>query len=122
MTDQAPERQISGLGARRTTKPDVSSLRAANRRVEVTTTAPVTPPAKQEPTSKKALTVYVEADVNARARAAFKATRAQENDASWSEFIQSAIERETHRREEAYNAGRSFGADNSPLPVGRPLK
>jgi hypothetical protein len=56
-----------------------------------------------------------------RAKAAYLATSSQEMDASWSEFISSAIMNEVLRRERLYNAGEPFPGGSRNLTPGRKL-
>lgn len=74
---------------------------------------------REQPKTKT--TVYLDRGIQGRARAAYRATGHLENDRSWSEFIEKAIQREVHRREEAHNAGEAYGEDTTPLTPGRPI-
>ncbi|WP_372512840.1 ParB family protein [Paenarthrobacter ureafaciens] len=56
-----------------------------------------------------------------RAKAAFEATRGQEMDASWSEFISRAVMNEVLRRERVYNEGNPFPGGTRNLAPGRKL-
>jgi len=93
--------------------------------------APATPASEEAPkakksaeatTAKRTLTVYVGGEVRQRARAAYKATNYEERDATWSDFVEKAIQAETERRERKYNHGKQFEGGAERLRGGRPLK
>lgn len=67
------------------------------------------------------MTTYVPRSVRGRAQTAFEATRYLEGDGSWSEFVATALERETARREKLHNDGKPYPAREGRLPAGRPL-
>ncbi|MFJ4264692.1 hypothetical protein ACIPYU_19810 [Paenarthrobacter nicotinovorans] len=60
-------------------------------------------------------------DARKRAKAAFNATRGQEEDASWSEFVSRAVMNEVYRRERLYNQGEPFPGGTRNLSPGRSL-
>ena len=150
MTDETPDRIISGLpsrhskGAEPTAGGDLRRLRKKNREqqppvaatgatvdqqshVSVTGTratnaaVPVEPSEPQEdPTARS--TIYFRKPNLARARRAFRATQHLEGDRSWSDFVDKAVAAETIRRESAHNQGQAFRGPDGPLAAGRPLE
>lgn len=68
------------------------------------------------------MTVYIGGDVRRRARAAFQATSYQEQDSTWSDFVEKAILEEAKRRERKHNGGRPFAGGERRLTGGRPFK
>ena len=93
---------------RRASKPSTTKRRAKK-------------PASVGEEGKRSMSVYVPASVQERAKAAYKRTHVDEDETSWSEFVEHAIVAETKRREEIYNGGQPFAGD-SRLPTGRPLR
>jgi hypothetical protein len=67
------------------------------------------------------VSAYVSADTANRAKNAFRATGHLEGDASFSEFIETAIIRELERREQLHNDGHEYSTDSGKLSAGRPL-
>jgi hypothetical protein len=141
MTD-APNRTIAGLTPRAT--PDLSRMQKRNRAAqpldasETAEQTPVTPTPSKAPAARKSratakqtpptgtandrVNAYAPAALLERAKATFKATRNFEGDASWSDYVASALLAETQRREAQYNAGESYPSDGARLPAGRPLR
>lgn len=74
-----------------------------------------------EAASKEQMTTYIPPSLRGRAQTAYEATRFQEGDASWSEFVATALERETQRREQLHNDGRPYPPKSGKLSAGRPL-
>lgn len=135
----APNRQIGGLAPRKAPA-DFSRLQRRNRpdpdsvapaAADPRDAAPTAPPAPRTPvpprapaaavSTNKRMTVYVREDVTYRAKAAFRATNALEGDSSWSHFIETAILRETERREQLHHNNEPYAPDSTPLSPGRPL-
>jgi len=147
MTD-APDRKIGGLSPR-TATPDLTRLLHRNREAPVTTDVNgATPliakdteisPRKPKRTGKQTtartkkleetsesgvvapMTIYVDTNIRARARAAFKATSHLEDDKTWSAFVQKAIMAETKKRELEHNNNEPYESDGGKLSAGRPL-
>lgn len=146
-SDALPDRKIGGLPGRPGGgTPDLRRLRKQNREQPPPTSPPLpptpsptthaevaetTPPASvetggvrdqaPEATSTKRTTVYIGGDAFSRARGAYRATRTHENDRSWSDFVEKALDAEAVRRERLYNNGAPFGGVDSPLSPGRPI-
>jgi hypothetical protein len=78
-------------------------------------------PAGETDVTKRRATIYLDANLTARAKAAYKATSYAEGDRSWSDFVEKAIDSLVHAREEAHNEGRPYEPDSSRLAPGRPL-
>jgi hypothetical protein len=76
------------------------------------------------PTSsrKPSATFYIPEALQARGRAAYRATAHIEGDESYSHMAAKAYEAEVVRREQLYNNGEPFGGGQGPLPAGRPLQ
>lgn len=68
------------------------------------------------------LSGYTTTDFASLAKSTYKATAHLEDEASFSDFLQSAVDREIKRRQELYNDGRPFAASTSRLQAGRPLR
>jgi hypothetical protein len=68
-----------------------------------------------------AVTFYMDDDLRRRARAAYRHTRAEERDASWSDLIAKALLAEVLRRERLHNGSRAFEGDAHRLAPGRPI-
>jgi hypothetical protein len=83
---------------------------------------PKAPKSAEATTAKKTMTVYIGGDVRRRARAAFQATSYQEQDSTWSDFVEKAILEETQRRERKHNGGKPFAGGEQRLTGGRPFK
>lgn len=79
----------------------------------------VSKPARTSATEQ--VTYYMPAHARKRAKAAFNATRGQEEDASWSEFVTRAVMNEVYRRERLYNEGEPFPGGTKNLSPGRTL-
>ncbi|GGC17620.1 ParB family protein [Cellulomonas carbonis] len=144
MSEPAPNRTITGFGARPRSggvHPDASRLLARNRTTQPApeasvslsppaTVAPIppapTPPAPaaaRRPTkAKEQLNVAVPRDVRARIRAAYRATAHTEGHTSFSDLISAVLDAEATRLEQQYNEGRPFTGGEQPLPPGRPLE
>jgi hypothetical protein len=151
MTDPAPDRTIGGPPPRTVRpEPDLSRM-IADRRTEAPTQPSSEAPAAQEPpqprqtaasTPKRAptatrvarppasaqsaggtskSTTYLSDATRERARAAYRATNQNEDDISWSDFVEKAIAAEAQRRELLYNGGEPYAGDSSRLRAGRPL-
>lgn len=56
------------------------------------------------------------------AKGTYKATAHLEDEASFSDFLQAAVDREITRRQQLYNDGRPFAVSTSRLQAGRPLR
>jgi hypothetical protein len=67
------------------------------------------------------VTFYIDDGLRHRAKAAYRHTCADEQDASWSDMITKALAAEVRRREGLYNAGRAFEGDTERLTPGRPI-
>jgi hypothetical protein len=67
------------------------------------------------------VSAYLSESTYVRARAAFKSAAHLEGDSSWSDFVDSALQREAQRREAAHHYGHPFSATTSKLSPGRPL-
>lgn len=80
-----------------------------------------TAPSAADAASKEQMTTYIPPSLRGRAQTAYEATRFQEGDASWSEFVATALERETQRREQLHNDGRPYPPKAGKLSAGRPL-
>lgn len=78
-------------------------------------------PSAADAASKEQMTTYIPPSLRGRAQTAYEATRFQEGDASWSEFVATALERETQRREQLHNDGRPYPPKSGKLSAGRPL-
>lgn len=78
-------------------------------------------PRAAEAGSKEQMTTYIPPSLRGRAQTAYEATRYLEGDGSWSEFVATALERETQRREQLHNAGEPYPARTEKLRAGRPL-
>jgi hypothetical protein len=109
---------ISGPPARRPSA-GVQNLLRANREPAVETPAAEAAPARVNQT--KQITFYMRAADRERAKAAYLATSSQEMDASWSEFISSAVMNEVLRRERVHNNGEPFQGGTRNLTPGRKL-
>jgi len=127
MSEPAPNRTITGLGAPRArpsggVHADASRLLARNR-------APQPGPASAGPAdqpksgqrAKEQLNVAIPVDVRARIRAAYRYTGVTEGHRTFSGLITSLLEAEARRLESQYNDGRPFTGGGEPLPSGRPL-
>jgi hypothetical protein len=106
---------ISGPPARRPS--GVQSLLRANR--EPAAETPAAEPAPARVNQTKQVTFYMRAGDRERAKAAYLATSSQEMDASWSEFISSAVMNEVLRRERVHNNGEPFSGGTRNLTPGR---
>jgi len=78
-------------------------------------------PASEIDATKRRATIYLDATLTARAKAAYKATSYAEGDRSWSEFVEKAIDSLVRAREETHNDGQPYEPDASRLAPGRPL-
>lgn len=99
----------------------VQNLIKANR--ESSSEAPQAPTAAAaaRTSTREQVTYYMPGDARKRAKAAFNATRGQEEDASWSEFVTRAVMNEVYRRERLYNQGEPFPGGTRNLSPGRTL-
>jgi hypothetical protein len=61
------------------------------------------------------------ADLRQRVRAAFKATRNDEDDESFGDMMRKIVAAECERREAVYNGGQRYSGDSRPLRAGRPI-
>jgi hypothetical protein len=137
-----PDRSIKGL-APRAGAPDFSRLQRRNR---ITTDAPAPAPVVAVPVTeasappapapaipepgppatasaeRERVTTYLDGQLRARAREAYRATSHLEGDKSWSDFVERAILAEVERREVAHNNGDVYAGDTTRLSPGRPLK
>lgn len=71
---------------------------------------------------KPSATFYIPEALQARGRAAYRATANVEGDESYSHMVAKAYEAEVVRRETRYNNGEPFSGGQGPLPAGRPLQ
>jgi len=130
-----PPRDLSRMMADHRADADPSGS-APTTVVEVPTVV-VEPPepraaARRTPTRKKtsaqakspkpAMTSYVDAEVQRRAKAAYSATNYFEKDGSWSKFVERALLNEAKRREAEYNHGRPYEGGTEPLSPGRTVE
>jgi hypothetical protein len=99
----------------------VQNLIKANRESGSEATQPAATPAPARTSSREQVTYYMPGDARKRAKAAFNATRGQEEDASWSEFVTRAVMNEVYRRERLYNSGEPFPGGTRNLTPGRTL-
>jgi hypothetical protein len=82
-----------------------------------------TEPAPEIPSVGKVKdTVSLNSDVIYRAKRAFLATRSFEDEASWSEFVETAIIALVEKREAEYNKGKKFDSSKTKLTAGRPMR
>lgn len=72
--------------------------------------------------SRARLSGYTTSDFASLAKSTYKATAHLEDEASFSDFLQAAVDREIKRRQELYNDGRPFATSTSRLQAGRPLR
>ncbi len=123
---EATDRTIGGL-ARREPAPGASRLIRQNRPTPEASAAPVDEPgaaprpAAAHSTSRTKMTFYLDANLQNRARAAFKATRHLEDDDSFSDMIARALEAEIRRREIQYNDGSAYPGSDDRLAPGRSI-
>lgn len=143
MTEETPDRIISGLPSRptkaaepaggdlrrlrkknREQQPRVTATGPQNRASATTQAAPTAPAERSEPQEELTTrsTIYFRKPNLTRARRAFRATQHLEGDRSWSDFVDKAVAAETRRREAAHNHGDAFGGPDGPLAAGRPLE
>lgn len=99
----------------------VQNLIKANRESSSEATQARTEPASVPTSTREQVTYYMPGDARRRAKAAFNATRGQEEDASWSEFVTRAVMNEVYRRERLYNQGEPFPGGTRNLSPGRSL-
>jgi hypothetical protein len=88
------------------------------------TTVPDAPKAVPRSTmapGRTSITFYLPERLRNRARTAFRATRAEETDHSWSDMLTKALIAEVERREEAHNEGKKFIGTDERLKAGRPI-
>lgn len=126
MTDaNAPRRRIEGVSAlsrmRSTPAAPVSAPPRAPESAPEPAAAPTSPTAVEQGTRAR-LTGYTTSDFASLAKSTYKATAHLEDEASFSDFLHAAVDREIKRRQELYNDGRPFAASTSRLPAGRPLR
>ena len=67
------------------------------------------------------ITFYLSDVLRNRARAAYRVTSFEEQDASWSDMLGKALLAEVERRERIHNLGEHFAGGEEPLPPGRPI-
>lgn len=141
--NDTPSRPIAGLLPRAANPVDLSRLQRHNRAAENDATStdetprPVEPmsavvvalpaPTQEPPppptgssTTPDRVTVYLPAELRARARTAYRATAHLEGDRTWSEFVERAILAEVERREDTYNHGEPYPGHSDRLAPGRP--
>ncbi|BCW12831.1 hypothetical protein NtRootA2_41130 (plasmid) [Arthrobacter sp. NtRootA2] len=99
----------------------VQNLVKANRESGPEHAQPAPKPKPARTSAREQVTYYMPADGRKRAKAAFNATRGQEEDASWSEFVTRAVMNEVYRRERLYNEGEPFPGGTRNLTPGRTL-
>lgn len=99
----------------------VQNLIKANRESGNEVTQAPTASASAPTSAREQVTYYMPGDARKRAKAAFNATRGQEEDASWSEFVTRAVMNEVYRRERLYNQGEPFPGGTRNLAPGRSL-
>lgn len=100
----------------------VQNLLKANRGPVADSPQPTSEPVRSPmPSATKQVTYYMPEGSRTRARAAYNATRGQEEDASWSEFVTRAVMNEVYRRERLYNEGEPFPGGTRNLAPGRTL-
>jgi hypothetical protein len=78
-------------------------------------------PQPQFAPKRTSITFYLPERLRNRARTAFRVTRADENDHSWSDMLAKALLAEVERREEAHNDGEKFIGTDERLRAGRPV-
>lgn len=98
----------------------VQNLVKANRASTPEAPQPAAAPTARASATEQ-VTFYMPGDARKRAKAAFNATRGQEEDASWSEFVTRALMNEVYRRERLYNEGEPFPGGTRNLSPGRTL-
>lgn len=99
----------------------VQNLVKANRAPSQEVPQPAPAPKAAQASATEQVTFYMPGDARKRAKAAFNATRGQEEDASWSEFVTRALMNEVYRRERLYNEGEPFPGGTRNLAPGRTL-
>ena len=99
----------------------VQNLIKANRESSSEAVQAPTAPTPARTSSREQVTFYMPGEARKRAKAAFNATRGQEEDASWSEFVTRAVMNEVYRRERLYNQGEPFPGGTRNLSPGRSL-
>lgn len=99
----------------------VQNLIKANRESSSEAAQAPTASAPAGTSAREQVTYYMPGGARKRARAAFNATRGQEEDASWSEFVTRAVMNEVYRRERLYNQGEPFPGGARNLSPGRSL-
>lgn len=99
----------------------VQNLLKANRGPADGTPQPEVAPEPAVSSATEQVTYYMLGTSRKRAKAAFNATRGQEEDASWSEFVSRAVMNEVYRRERLYNNGEPFPGGTRKLTPGRTL-
>ena len=67
------------------------------------------------------ITFYLSDVLRNRARAAYRVTSFEEQDASWSDMLSKALLAEVERRERIHNLGERFAGGEEPLTPGRPI-
>ncbi len=67
------------------------------------------------------ITFYLPDVLRNRARAAYRVTSFEEQDASWSDMLSKALLAEVERRERIHNLGERFAGGEEPLTPGRPI-
>ena len=67
------------------------------------------------------ITFYLSELLRNRARAAYRLTSFEEQDASWSDMLSKALLAEVERRERIHNLGERFSGGEEPLTPGRPI-
>ncbi|NEN05518.1 hypothetical protein G3T36_06500 [Diaminobutyricibacter tongyongensis] len=67
------------------------------------------------------ITFYLSDVLRNRARAAYRVTSFEEQDASWSDMLSKALLAEVERRERIHNLGEHFAGGEEPLTPGRPI-
>jgi hypothetical protein len=111
------DRPQAAPGGRQSPRKPSAGTKSRPRSSQAVTAAPRAAAAA----SKEQMTTYISPSVRGRAQTAYEATRYLEGDASWSEFVATALERETQRREQLHNAGEPYPPRTEKLRAGRPL-
>lgn len=136
MTDAStPRRRIEGVSALSRMRSTPAAPASAPARAVGPAPEPVTVPEAPAETpvvaagqgadpqgARARLSGYTTTDFASLAKSTYKATAHLEDEASFSDFLQAAVDREIKRRQDLYNEGRPFAASTSRLQAGRPLR
>jgi len=124
-TPRATKRVASEFRALATTVPSKPGAAATTtrRKASVTTKRAATgkKPIKAPESDRTTITFYLSETLRNRARAAFRATRTDEGDLSWSDMVTKALLTEVERREREHNGGEAFAGSAERLQPGRPI-